>query len=156
MALMNMHSEWMSIASSGLCINLLFYVNLRGSFNLHLGSSASSQTYLFTLEISTRDTSGQHGLGNLDKHYFQLENHVGYSKVVCAGRQLKGLWLELDIQSEVLVFNNGKYLTPPNHKVVMWSQKLLQMSSSQVWTVCAQICLAHGWKASKVRFGLCL
>ena len=35
MPLTNINSDWMCNASSGLCINWLYY--LRGSFNLHLG-----------------------------------------------------------------------------------------------------------------------
>ena len=35
---------------------------------------AAEFTYiLFTQEIRTRDTSGQHGLSDLNKRYFQLE-----------------------------------------------------------------------------------
>ena len=59
--------------------------------------------------------------------------------------------LVISMQSEVLGFNNGKYQAPPNRESAMSSQKLLQTpSSQQVWTVCAHICLVHGWKASQV------
>ena len=38
MPLTNIFSDWMSNASSGLCIVVLYYFNyLRGSFKLHLG-----------------------------------------------------------------------------------------------------------------------
>ena len=39
MPLANINSDWMSNASSGLCIILviLYYIILRGSFKLHLG-----------------------------------------------------------------------------------------------------------------------
>ena len=36
MQLTNISLDWMPNASSGLCINL-YYIILRGSFNLHLG-----------------------------------------------------------------------------------------------------------------------
>ena len=36
MQLTNINSDWMSNASSGLCI-ILYYIILRGSFKLHLG-----------------------------------------------------------------------------------------------------------------------
>ena len=38
MPLTNINSDWMSNASSGLCIIMLYYIiYLRGSFKLHLG-----------------------------------------------------------------------------------------------------------------------
>ena len=37
MPLTNITSDWMSNASSGLCINLYYIIYLRGSFKLHLG-----------------------------------------------------------------------------------------------------------------------
>ena len=54
----------------------------------------------------------------------------------------------INMQGDVLGFNNGKYQTPPNREAAMWSQKT--PSSQQVWTVCVYICLVHGWKASQV------
>ena len=37
MRLTNINSDWMSNASSGLCIIYINYIILRGSFKLHLG-----------------------------------------------------------------------------------------------------------------------
>ena len=46
----------------------------RLSYTLPVVPQAAEFTYiLFTQEINTRDTSGRHGLSDLNKHYFQLE-----------------------------------------------------------------------------------
>ena len=53
---------------------------------------AAKFTYiLFTQEISTRDTSGQHGFSDTIFNSNFLRNRVGHSKVVCAGWWLKAL-----------------------------------------------------------------
>jgi len=119
---------------------------------------------LFTQEVSTRVTSGQHGLSDLNQWYFELKvsrepqglrrSGLCCKIAECILFQTDQVW---KLPDEILRFYQEENRTPSYRMVAMRSGKLLQTPSShQVATFCVKLCLVDGWKASQLWYGLCL